>query len=78
MPKWHFDVVLDFNEYQTFRITMIGLVYHVLILGVCFAHFDPNVLSNALHMHHITPHAHLSCFLHFNDITCFSTYNMIV
>ena len=57
---------------------MIGLVYHVLILGVCFAHFDPNVLSNALHMHHITPHAHLSCFLHFNDITCFSIYNMIM
>ena len=36
MPKWHFDVVLDFNEYQTFRITMIGLVYHVLIIGCVF------------------------------------------
>ena len=23
MPKWHFDVVLDFNEYQTLGITMI-------------------------------------------------------
>ena len=22
MPKWHFLVVLDFNEYQTFRFTV--------------------------------------------------------
>ena len=39
-------------------------------LVVCFTHFDPNVLSHALHMHHIgTPPTHLmhklarlSCF----------------
>ena len=68
MPKWHSGVVLDSNEFQILGITMIELVYH------------------ALHMHHIcTPHAHLmhtlaqlSIVLHFIDITCFRTYNMIM
>ena len=36
MPKWHFGVILDSNEYQTLRITMIRLVYHVLIIGCVF------------------------------------------
>ena len=35
MPKWHCVVVLDSDEYQTLRITMIMHVYHVLIIG-CF------------------------------------------
>ena len=59
-------------------------------LGMCFAHFDPNVLSHTLHMHHIcTPHAHLmhtlvhlSCFcISIMVVIChymFITYNMIV
>ena len=37
MPKWHFGVVLDSNEFQTLGITMIGFVYHVLIIG-CVLH----------------------------------------
>ena len=37
-PKWHFDVVLDFDEFQTWGITMIELVYHVLIIGCVFLH----------------------------------------
>ena len=36
MLKWHFGVVLDSNEFQTLRITMIRLVYHVLIIGCVF------------------------------------------
>ena len=36
MLKWHFDVVLDSNEFQTLGITMIELVYHVLIFGCVF------------------------------------------
>ena len=36
MPKWHFGVVLDFDEYQTLEITMIMHVYHVLIIGCVF------------------------------------------
>ena len=36
MPKWHFGVVLDSNEFQTLGITMIGLVYLVLIIGCVF------------------------------------------
>ena len=36
MPKWHFGVVLDSNEFQTLGITIIGLVYHVLIMGCVF------------------------------------------
>ena len=36
MPKWHFDVVFDFNEFQTLGITMIGLIYHALIIGCVF------------------------------------------
>ena len=37
MLKWHFGVVLDSNEFQTLGITMIGFVYHVLIIG-CVLH----------------------------------------
>ena len=33
MPKWHFVVVLDSDEYQTLGITIIIHVYHVLIIG---------------------------------------------
>ena len=36
MPKWHFAIVLDSDEYQTLRITMIMHVYHVLIFGCVF------------------------------------------
>ena len=36
MPKWHFGVVLDFDEYQTLGITMIMNVYHVLIISCVF------------------------------------------
>ena len=36
MLKWHFDVVLDSNEFQTLGITMIEHVYHVLIFGYVF------------------------------------------
>ena len=36
MPKWHFGVVLDSNEFQTLGITMIELFYHVLIIGCVF------------------------------------------
>ena len=36
MPKWHFVVVLDFDEYQTLGITIIIHVYHVLIIGGVF------------------------------------------
>ena len=36
MPKRHFGVVLDSNEYQTLWITMIIHVYHVLIIGFVF------------------------------------------
>ena len=36
MPKWQFDIVLNSNEFQTLDITMIGLVYHVLIIGCVF------------------------------------------
>ena len=36
MPKWHFGVVLNSNEFQTLGIIMIGLIYHVLIIGRVF------------------------------------------
>ena len=36
MPKWHFGVVLDSDEYQTLGITMIIHIYHVLIIGCVF------------------------------------------
>ena len=68
MPKWHFGVVLDSNEFQTLGITMIGFVYHVLIIS-----FDQNVLSHALHMHHIcTPHARLMHTLAYLSCFCIS------
>ena len=37
MPKWQFDIVLDSNEFQILGITMIGLIYHVLIID-CVLH----------------------------------------
>ena len=36
MPKWHFVVVLDSNEYQILGITIIIHVYHDLIIGGVF------------------------------------------
>ena len=36
MPKWHFLIVLDSDEYQFLGITMIMHVYHVLIIGYKF------------------------------------------
>ena len=36
MPKWHFVVVLDSDEYQIVGITIIIYVYHVLIIGGVF------------------------------------------
>ena len=90
MPKWHFGVVLDSNEYQILGLTWLDMFIMFWSLGVCFTHFNPNVLSHALHMHHIcTPHAHLmhtlvhlSCFcISIMAVIChyiFITYNMIV
>ena len=55
MPKWHFVVVLDSNEYQTLGITIIIHVYHVLIIGgVFYTLFLVNAYScigHASHMH---------------------------
>ena len=36
MLKWHFCVVLDFNEFQILGFTLILLVDHVLIIGCVF------------------------------------------
>ena len=90
MPKWHFGVVLDFDEYQTLGITMIMHVYHVLIIGCVFYTLWSKCASSCLD--HIS-HMHTSCTLDAHtyslvmfwtslmlDKCCymFSTYNMIV
>ena len=55
MPKWHFVVVLDSNEYQTLGIIIIIHVYHVLIIaGVFYTLFPVSAYSCigcASHMH---------------------------
>ena len=55
MPKWHFIVVLNSDEYQTLGITMIMHVYHVLIFGRVFYTLFPmqalSCLDHASHMH---------------------------
>ena len=87
MPKWHFLVVLDSDEYQFLGITMIMHVYHVLIIGCVFYTLCPMsacpYISHASHMHtRCTIDAHTlsldifcihSCQL--NLFRPFSTYN---
>ena len=55
MPKWHFLVVLDFDEYQILGITIIIYVYHVLIIGGVFYTLCPVsaylCIGHASHMH---------------------------
>ena len=74
MPKWHFVVVLNSDEYQTLGITMIMYVYHVVIIGCVLYTLCPlNVCScigHASHMHTrctlLHTLLHLTCFcIHF-------------
>ena len=55
MPKWHFVVVLDSDEYQTLGITIIIHDYHVLIIGGVFYALCPvsvySFIGHASHMH---------------------------
>ena len=55
MPKWHFGIVLDFNECQTLEITMIIHVYHVLVtscvLYTLWSQCALSCLAHASHMH---------------------------
>ena len=55
MPKWHFVVVLDSDEYQTLGITIIIHVYYVLIIGGVFYTLCPvsaySCIGHASHMH---------------------------
>ena len=55
MPKWHFLVVLDSDEYQTLEITIIIHVYHVLIIGGVFYALCPvsaySCIGHVSHMH---------------------------
>jgi len=52
MPKWYFLILLDSNEYQFLRITMI---MHVLIIGCVFYTICPvsacSCIGYASHMH---------------------------
>ena len=60
MPKWHFVVVLDSNEYQTLGITIIIHVYHVLIIaGVFYTLFPVSAYSCIGHALVV----HLTCTL---------------
>ena len=90
MPKWHFLVVLDSDEYQFLEMTIITHVYHVLIIGyVVYTLFSVSACScigYASHMHiRCTFTAHTLTF----DMFCihtfqlslsrpFSTYNMFL
>ena len=90
IPKWHFGVVWTPMSTKLWGLSWLYMFIMFWSLVVCFTHFDPNVLSHALHMHHIcTPHAHLMrtlvhiswfCISIMLDICyyVFSTYNMIV
>ena len=60
MPKWHFVVVLDSNEYQTLEITIIIHVYHVLIISYVFYTLCP--VSACLYIGHAS-HMHTRCTL---------------
>ena len=55
MPKWHFVVVLDSDEYQTLGITMFLHSQHVLNIGHVFYTLFPkcawSCLDHASHMH---------------------------
>ena len=55
MPKWHFLIVLDSDEYKFLGITMIMCVYHVLIIGGVFYALCPmsaySCIGHASHMH---------------------------
>ena len=55
MPKWHFLIVLDSDEYQFLGITIIIHVYHVLIIGCVFYTLCPmsacSYVGHASHMH---------------------------
>ena len=55
MPKWHFVVVLNSDEYQTLGITIIIHVYHVLIIDGVFYALCPmsaySCIGHASYMH---------------------------
>ena len=55
MPKWHFVVILDSDEYQTLGITMFLHSQHVLNIGHVFYTLFPkcawSCLDHASHMH---------------------------
>ena len=55
MPKWHFVVVLDPDEYQIVGITIIIHAYHVLIIAGVFYTLCPmsaySCIGHASHMH---------------------------
>ena len=55
MPKWHFVVVLDSDEYQTLGITMFLHSQHFLNIGHVFYTLFPkcawSCLDHASHMH---------------------------
>ena len=90
MPKWHFVVVLDSDEYQTLGVTIIIHVYHVLIIsGVFYTLFPVSAYScigHASHMHTRCTYAAHTLTL---DMFCtslklvksfqtFSSYNMFL
>ena len=55
MPKWHFLIILDSDEYQILGITIIIHVYHVLIISDVFYTLFPmsaySYIGHASHMH---------------------------
>ena len=77
MPKWHFLVVLDFNEYQFLGIIMIMHVYNVLIIGCAFYTFCPvSACSSIGH----TSHMHTRCTFVAHTLTldmfCIHSYQL--
>ena len=85
MPKWHFVVVLDSDEYQILEITIIIYVYHVLIIGGVFYTLCPmsaySCIGHASHMHtRCTFAAHTRCTFvaHTLTLDMFCTSLMIV
>ena len=75
MPKWHFVVVLDSDEYQTMGITIIIHVYHVLIIVYVFYTLCPlsacSCICHVSQMH--TRYTLVAPLLHTLDhLTCFA------
>ena len=60
MPKWHFVVVLDSDEYQTLGITMFLHSQHVLNIGHVFYTLFPKCASSCLDH---ASHMHITCTL---------------